>query len=227
MQPRQIAHSILLLILSAGLIKFVTIKYINSNGKDDQNYPFLYLTNWTVFLHILYYSSTTVFSNFKFVTENLQNLLWRTAYPLGCFVPIIFWTVFNIDREAIYPASNDEIFSKYDNHVLHTLTAIIYILTILCSPVPKTKSEERSLLRELKPSYIFVFIYYNSMCLFYKFTGRWPYGFFAVLWAQPYFLGYFGLAIFAFGGMGLPIAVAKGYYRVMRGLKGLVLKKNV
>ena len=226
-------HLALLGTYTACLLKNIKMKMVHFPEDVGANEPYLFLTYWTVTLHILYYSSTTLpklFPNFlgfkKYMTEQrnnqIQDVLWRTAYPLGCFVPIIFWFVYNIDRELIYPSKNDEFSSQFDNHSMHTLTAISYassiILQDLILPVD-TKSLIKPLtisniFKEIRPSYLFTFIYYNSVCGYFKIFGKWPYDFFHYLWVAPYWSGYIGLAIFAFCGMSSPVLLTQLYYRL-------------
>lgn len=40
------------------------------------------------------------------------------------FVSFIFWALYAVDRELIFPASVDEWFPSWLNHIMHTLPAV-------------------------------------------------------------------------------------------------------
>lgn len=61
-------------------------------------------------------------------------LFTTLAFPLGMFVSFIFWTLYAIDRELIFPASLDTWFPAWLNHVMHTLPAIGTLLEELLVP---------------------------------------------------------------------------------------------
>ena len=43
------------------------------------------------------------------------------AFPIGQFVGIIFWTLWHINRELVFPKAFDSIFPSYINHLMHTV----------------------------------------------------------------------------------------------------------
>ena len=175
---RALIHLSLLLTFGFYLGKFVLTKWQQTEPSSMGRQPYLFLTVWTIVWHIVYYSSTTVFSSK--CSQRSRNLLFKLAYPLGCFVPIIFWTVYNIDREQIYSKANDELFGHALNHVMHTLPAITFLLgtiyeaAILCSEEELQAESSEPHLKAIAPSYIFTFTYYNSCILYFKLTGLWP-----------------------------------------------------
>jgi len=61
-------------------------------------------------------------------------LFTSLAFPLGMFVSFIFWTLYAIDRELIFPESLDTWFPGWLNHVMHTLPAVGTLLEELLVP---------------------------------------------------------------------------------------------
>jgi len=42
------------------------------------------------------------------------------AFPIGIFVGVIFWSLWAVDRELIFPKVLDEVFPSWLNHLMHT-----------------------------------------------------------------------------------------------------------
>ena len=89
-----------------------------------------FLTHWNIFLQLAYFN--LAFFNDIFGTESstkeassrlqkCRDFLFSTmAFPVGIFVPIIFWILFNIDRNLVFPPSFDKVFPPMTNHMMHT-----------------------------------------------------------------------------------------------------------
>lgn len=248
---KRLAHFILFLIYFYNLSIIIIRRIYNfkqynpPEESDTTKMPYLFLTYWTIFFHSVYY----LFSSLNF-QPNVTRVIFKIMYPLGCFVPIIFWTVYLIDRELIYPEYNDIFISQLSNHVMHSLTVVTYLLSIIldsnsswdwpveANPRRLSNAGQRkrlesiiepedasyvensnlsnlaqfSLIRELTPAYIFIFVYFNFCVVYNKIFNVWPYKFFDILWNMEYWTGYFGLAIFAFLGMSWPILLTEKFY---------------
>ena len=89
-----------------------------------------FLTHWNVILQLVYFC--LAFLNDVFGTESrtketssrlqkCRDYLFSTlAFPIGIFVPTIFWILFNIDRNLVFPPVFDKIFPAITNHMMHT-----------------------------------------------------------------------------------------------------------
>ena len=44
------------------------------------------------------------------------------AFPIGVFVGVVFWTLFAIDREVVYPTVVDAYIPAHMNHLMHTMS---------------------------------------------------------------------------------------------------------
>ncbi|XP_028405995.1 androgen-induced gene 1 protein-like [Dendronephthya gigantea] len=59
----------------------------------------------------------------------LQDFMFAVVVlPLGMLVCSVFWSIYAIDRELIYPEILDTIIPKLCNHIMHTAVAIFLIL---------------------------------------------------------------------------------------------------
>merc|ERR1712020_408217 len=82
-----------------------------------------YLTFWNMWIQLIYFSISFLNNIFgshsldKSSASGLQKIrdyLFATlAFPIGQFVGIVFWTLFIIDREVIFPVAPDKYFPNY------------------------------------------------------------------------------------------------------------------
>lgn len=57
-------------------------------------------------------------------------------FPTTMTVAIIFWLVFCINRELVYPEEFDIFVPAWENHVVHTLIVVPLFLDLCCSSIP-------------------------------------------------------------------------------------------
>ena len=100
-----------------------------------------YLTHWNIYLQLVYFGLALV--NDVFGSETRPNeacsrlqkgrdfLFSTLAFPIGIFVPIIFWVLFNIDRKLVFPSELDQIFPPITNHMMHTTSLPAQILELV------------------------------------------------------------------------------------------------
>ena len=85
--------------------------------------------------------SKNVFAYLKSASglQKVRDYLFATlAFPIGQFVGIVFWTLYNIDREIIFPVVLDKIYPNYINHMLHTTVMPVQA----CGPWPASISKQ-------------------------------------------------------------------------------------
>jgi len=70
----------------------------------------------------------------------------RLAFPAGLFVVLMFWSLYAIDRELIYPEFLDKIIPSWVNHVMHTapLPFILIDSLLICHKYPPRLAGIRS-----------------------------------------------------------------------------------
>ena len=110
-----------------------------------------FLTHWNITLQLVYFC--LAFLNDVFGTEykakqdasyfqKLRDFLFATlAFPIGTFVSIIFWVLFNLDRDLVYPEALDEVYPPITNHMIHTtpLPSQILELALVYHSYPSRK----------------------------------------------------------------------------------------
>lgn len=145
-----------------------------------------YLTFWNMWIQLIYFSISllnNIFgshaSDHKSATrlQKVRDYLFATlAFPIGQFVGIIFWTLFNIDREVIFPAFFDKFFPNYINHMMHTtvIPAQLLELFLLYHIYPSRK-------HGIATTALFCFIYLSWTLIIAYVGGVWVYPIFEML----------------------------------------------
>ena len=85
--------------------------------------PLKYLTFLNMVLQLVFFTLAFI-SNFtgkkSMVTKVKDVMFASAAFPIGMFVGIIFWSIWAVDRELIFPVRFDAFFPSWLNHLMHT-----------------------------------------------------------------------------------------------------------
>jgi hypothetical protein len=76
--------------------------------------------------------------------RRIRDYIFATfAFPLGMNVSSLFWTLYSIDRELVFPKIVDPIYPWWLNHILHTNVFVLIVieLVILYHEYPSRKHE--------------------------------------------------------------------------------------
>ncbi|KAJ8984740.1 hypothetical protein NQ317_005005 [Molorchus minor] len=108
------------------------------------NFRMYFFTTWNYILQIIFAAIAVVDESSKFINLplSLQKYLGPTrtylfntfVFPCSLLVMTVFWGLWSIDRELIFPEAIDKYFPSYLNHGLHTF---IIVPVIVESFVPK------------------------------------------------------------------------------------------
>lgn len=149
-----------------------------------------YLTFWNLWIQLIYFSISLLNSLFgsnakeKAKASRLQRLrdyfFSTLAFPIGLFVGIIFWSLWHIDRELVFPKAFDKFFPNYINHMMHTtvLPAQLLELILLYHIYP-------SKLKGMLTTILFCMTYLSWTLVVAHYGGIWVYPIFAVLDPVP------------------------------------------
>ena len=112
----------------------------------------------------------------------------------GQFVGLIFWTLWHIDRELVFPKAFDAIFPSYINHMMHTTVIPVQLLELilLYHMYPKKTSG-------IATTFSFCLLYLSWTLIVAHFGGIWVYPIFEVL--DTVQRGIFMLFCSMFGGL--------------------------
>ncbi|XP_063391686.1 androgen-dependent TFPI-regulating protein-like [Cydia fagiglandana] len=103
------------------------------------------------------------------------------VFPFTCFVTGMFWCVYLIDRELVFPQVYDQIVPWWLNHCVHTnIFIVITIETLL------TRRRQPTDVKVERCLWVFVSVFYAVVYYsIYFFGGCWLYGVFGVMnWWQ-------------------------------------------
>ncbi|KAG5884144.1 hypothetical protein JTB14_021809 [Gonioctena quinquepunctata] len=156
--------------------------------REFKNYFF---TIWTFMLHIAFVILAIVDESSKILKlpALIQKLVGRTRaslfntllFPSCLLVSSLFWTIWHIDRELIFPKAVDEVFPSWLNHTLHTYTLLPMMLELL---LPKKYDFVQ--FRNAAPILVVYFFVYGLVFLsVYLRHGVWLYPIFEFMdWPQ-------------------------------------------
>lgn len=87
-----------------------------------------YLTYWNLVCHFLFFAFSCIVdlmkspSNYYYKFTKIRDRMYAgIVMPYGVFVVAVFWILYAIDRELIFPKVLDAVFPVWLNHVSHTM----------------------------------------------------------------------------------------------------------
>ena len=91
-----------------------------AGGRKKFGGVFKYLTFLNMLLQFIFFC-VAFLANFYAKARRFRDILFASAaFPIGMFVGIVFWTLFFINRELIFPKILDDYFPAILNHCMHT-----------------------------------------------------------------------------------------------------------
>merc|ERR1719245_2697105 len=130
-----------------------------------------YLTFLNMVLQLVFFIIAFL-ANFIKSLRGIRDIVFASAaFPIGMFVGIIFWSIWAVDRELIFPKILDDYFPAILNHCMHT-TVIPLQLGQLCLVKHNFPSRSRG------------FTITGILCLAYMFWINYIY-YMAGFWVYP------------------------------------------
>ncbi|XP_063815449.1 androgen-induced gene 1 protein-like isoform X2 [Pseudophryne corroboree] len=92
------------------------------------------------------------------------------AFPMSAFVVTSFWSIYNYDRELVYPKVLDSIIPQWLNHLMHSFVVLVMLIELLtCShQYPSRKSGLATLM-------LFCIAYLSWILWVHHASGIWVY----------------------------------------------------
>ena len=125
------------------IIYFVNSLKIPGHRHNAFGGQWKFLTYWNLWLQLIYFLvglCTELFgtdSN-KATPSRLQKMrdfmFGSLAFPLGIFVSIIFWALYALDRNLVFPPKMDEFYPLWSNHMLHTTCLVAQLIEMISTP---------------------------------------------------------------------------------------------
>ncbi|XP_075988168.1 androgen-dependent TFPI-regulating protein-like [Anticarsia gemmatalis] len=153
----------------------------------------MYITVWNIGFQLSYFflafvcDLLTVTGRDHLIPKSIKNFrqlyFGSTIWTVGLFIFTLFWPIFIVNRELLFPAFIDKIFPFGSNMVMHfcILPAVVWELVFLPRGVPKSHVRNVVLISVL-------YVFYNSIVIFnYSRRGIWPYPIMALLYGTVFF----------------------------------------
>nr|XP_022910454.1 androgen-induced gene 1 protein-like [Onthophagus taurus] len=158
--------------------------------EENRNNSLKYLTIWNVILQCIYCFASIVNcilslnhqdKFYKKLSQRLSKMLKLVNIslisPIGLLVVSIFWMVYTIDRELVYPKKIDQVFPTIMNHAAHSFVIFLPIFEIFAQrnvSMPSFKLTVWGLSG-------FLFMFVCTLFGTYYFSSVWLYGFVNVI----------------------------------------------
>ena len=140
-----------------------------------------YLTYWNLWIQLIYFCISllnNIIGTCHKIKKYRDDFFATIAFPIGQFVGIVFWILYHIDREVIFPLVMDDFFPNYINHMRHTSVVPLQLmeLCLLHHVYPKNG---------MFVSALFCFTYLSWTLMVAYLGGIWVYPIFEVLSPVP------------------------------------------
>ncbi|XP_045457490.1 androgen-dependent TFPI-regulating protein-like [Melitaea cinxia] len=182
-------------VISWGFMIWITMQ-VDDTTDDNLRYlkkltPFFF-TNWNFAFQIIFLSLSLLYDALEWLDMSGGRLAtkikyWRDVVFMGLVVPYtlfvtsMFWIVYAIDRELVFPKVYDSVVPWWFNHCVHTNITIVVIIETLLQARRKPADRKVELILYLFIALSYTVVYYTI----YFVTGRWLYQVFGVMnWWQ-------------------------------------------
>ncbi|XP_023726183.1 androgen-dependent TFPI-regulating protein isoform X1 [Cryptotermes secundus] len=187
----------LLVFVHHAYVTFHLLMQIDFAKSDDEyvqnvlkRFKWRYFTCWNFAVQIVYFfiCMTEDFLRLTKRTESVQDwvrqvkdfIFTSLLFPGTLFVSSMFWGLYMIDRELVFPSALDAIMPSWTNHSTHTVISVALVVEMR---ITRHRYSKRSLGLAALALYLTV---YDSLCLnAFLSDGTWIYPVYRVLdnWA--------------------------------------------
>ncbi|XP_053621664.1 androgen-dependent TFPI-regulating protein-like isoform X2 [Plodia interpunctella] len=182
-------------VMAVGSVISFTLTEEQRRIQDIDNirkYVVCYLTNWNYSFQTLFLSLALAHDVLEWINKHESRLgnrirYWRDVIftalvvPFTCFVTGMFWSVYSIDRELVFPKVYDAIIPWWFNHCVHTNIAVVIAAETLLQPRRQPVNKKLEVTLSTVVSVLYAVVYYSI----YFFAHRWLYGVFGIMtWWQ-------------------------------------------
>ncbi|KAG6444317.1 hypothetical protein O3G_MSEX003365 [Manduca sexta] len=174
--------------------------YILLNNYDNENdvlrtlcvHSYAFGTNWNVCFQTVFLTLSLTYDVLEWLDRHETELAKKLKYyrdvlfcglvlPMTMFISTMFWTVFLIDRELVFPEVYDKIVPWWFNHCVHTNIAIVVLLETLIQSRRYPTNLKLEVIINGTVGVLYAIVYYSI----YFFAHRWLYGVFGIMtWWQ-------------------------------------------
>ena len=135
-----------------------------------------YLTFLNMLLQCIFFSIALLSNYTKRLTKVRDIMFASAAFPMGLFVGVIFWSLWAVDRELVFPVKLDEYIPPLVNHLMHTTVIPLQLGQLL---LVKHKYPARVIGYTITATLCMAYLAWVNIIYFYG--GFWVYPVFSVL----------------------------------------------
>ncbi|XP_045782303.1 androgen-dependent TFPI-regulating protein-like isoform X1 [Maniola jurtina] len=151
-----------------------------------------YLTGWNFTFQTVFLGLSLLHDVLEWCDKQKSSLgakikYWRDVIfcgmvlPFTLFVTGMFWTVYAIDRELVFPKIYDEVVPWWFNHCVHTNITVVLVVETLLQARRHPTNQRLELILYWIVAFAYAIVYYTI----YFVTDRWLYQVFGVMnWWQ-------------------------------------------
>ncbi|XP_013177351.1 PREDICTED: androgen-dependent TFPI-regulating protein-like isoform X3 [Papilio xuthus] len=156
-----------------------------------ENVPY-YMTHWNMAFQTLFLLLSLVHDVLEWLDKQDCRLAARLRYwrdvvfsglvvPFTLFVSSMFWCVYAVDRELVFPRAYDDVVPWWFNHCVHTNISVVVLIETLLQARRRPRDFKTEIIAVTVVDVAYAIVYYAI----YFFTHRWLYKVFGVMtWWQ-------------------------------------------
>ncbi|XP_052754308.1 androgen-dependent TFPI-regulating protein-like [Galleria mellonella] len=190
------------------------ISHSSLKVRDLYTFRFGYFTGWNFGFQTVFLCLALIYDMLEWLEKHESRFAnnvryWRDVVFCGLVVPFtlfvsgMFWSVYAIDRELVFPKVYDTIIPTWFNHCVHTNISVVVVVETLLQPRRHATNRSLELILSNSVSVLYAAVYY---CIFF-FAGRWLYPLFGIMtwWQVCVFQCCIWFAIYIFYEIQFPI----------------------
>ncbi|XP_047038476.1 androgen-dependent TFPI-regulating protein-like isoform X2 [Helicoverpa zea] len=151
-----------------------------------------YLTNWNFLFQTIFLTMSLVYDLMEWFDRHETSLGKKLRFcrdvmfsglvvPLTLFISTMFWTLFWIDRELVFPVVYDQLVPWWFNHCVHTNIAIVLLIETVLQARRHPTHYKLELWLTGGAGVLYAIVYYSI----FFFAHRWLYAVFGIMtWWQ-------------------------------------------
>ncbi|CAK1593577.1 unnamed protein product [Parnassius mnemosyne] len=151
-----------------------------------------YITGWNFAFQTIFLTLSLVHDILEWLNKHEYSLASRLRYwrdvifsglvvPFTLFVSSMFWCVYAVDRELVFPKAYDDVVPWWFNHCVHTNISVVVLIETLLQARRRPRDFKREITFVIVIDILYAIVYYSI----YFFTHRWLYRVFGVMtWWQ-------------------------------------------
>ena len=155
------------------------VRGVKIPGRDLNGGEWKFLTFWNLWIQLIYFSIGLCNELYRSIStkssrlQKLRDYLFSTvSFPLGVWVTTMFWSLYAVDRNLIFPKMMDKFYPPWFCHMVHT-TCMLSQLIEMKTSFHQYSTRIKGMLASMSISLVYILV-----ILYIAFVGNfWVYPF--------------------------------------------------